>query len=146
MCKKYASKYTDKLVTGPQKIAEIMVERKHKDLKLPQQFWNDDRFKRDFLLQLRFANSLIKLYSVEAIINALKTPAGSKIYSLTARWLDGIIVQEQHKLEQRAIVTEITQPKENPLKKESVVGEIPTSEAAKPVKPKQTLFNKLDTI
>jgi hypothetical protein len=80
----------------------------------------------------------MKTYSPEAIINALKTPQGSKIYSLTAAWLDAIIATEQAKLEKLArqlenvanavpekeIILENTTPRPTFQKKESLLDKL----------------------
>lgn len=86
-------------------IAELICRRYFKTkgfADLPTKFWNDQRFARDYRLQIIKANALIKLYSPEAIINALKSKQGLTIYSLTAPWLDAIIAVEQAKLDKLA--------------------------------------------
>lgn len=101
--KKYHSKYTDKLITSAQYLAEIMCERlaKKEKKELCLQFWNTDYWILPFKNQLRFANQLLKIYSCEAIINALNTFQGKRIYSLTAKWLDPIIKDEQLKIDNK---------------------------------------------
>ena len=88
-------------ISGAQFIAENMIDRQaRKDGKvLPDKFWNSEIYKRNFQLQLRFANSLLKTYSVAAIISALRTPTGKRIYSLSAKWLDAIIKGEQERID-----------------------------------------------
>ena len=97
---KFKSRYTDKLVGSAQYLAEIMIERqaKKQGLNLPNNFWNKDEWKRNYMIQLRLAYSLLKLYCVEAILIALKTPQGKKIYSLGAKWLDSLYKIEQNKI------------------------------------------------
>ena len=70
---KYASKYTDRLVTPSQHIAELLCERKAtKDKKnLWKQFWNDKEWNSFFKRQCTLANKLLKLYDEGAIIQAL---------------------------------------------------------------------------
>lgn len=105
---KLKSRYTTTPINEAQYIAEILCERQAKRNKedLPFQFWNLDKYKRDFLLQLRFANILIKTYSFEAICSALKTPQGLRIYSLGAKWFDPIIRTEQEKIDRKIEVRE----------------------------------------
>lgn len=100
---KLKSRYTTTPINEGQYLAEIMCERQAKRNKedLPYQFWSLDKYKRDFLMQLRFANLLIKTYSFEAICAALKTQQGLRIYSLGAKWFDPIIKAEQEKIARR---------------------------------------------
>lgn len=85
-----------------QLIAEIVCKRfffTQGFKELPPKFWNDIRFARNYRLQIIKANSLLKIYKPQAIINALKSKQGSTIYSLTAKWLDPLIAVEQAKIE-----------------------------------------------
>lgn len=85
-----------------QLIAEIVCKRfflTQGFKELPPKFWNDIRFARNYRLQIIKANSLLKIYRPQAIINALKSKQGSSIYSLTAKWLDSLIAVEQAKIE-----------------------------------------------
>ncbi len=66
---------------------------------MPLKFWSLDKWKRDFLQQLRFANSLLKIYSASAISAALRSPAGKNVYSLGAKWLDPAIKREQERID-----------------------------------------------
>lgn len=97
----YSSKYTDKKVTSAQLLAEKMVERKFslRNKKLPKQFWNDLKYRKDFLTQKRFADGLLKLYTFEAINSAINSKEASRTYSLGAKWLDPIIMREQNRIE-----------------------------------------------
>lgn len=98
----YNSNFTDKPVKPAQKIVEIVCERaalKLNKMQLPKRFWNDERFSRNYRLQLIKANALLKIYSAEAIIKALQSPKGSSVYSLNCKWLDGLVALEQKKLE-----------------------------------------------
>jgi hypothetical protein len=97
----YSSKYTDKKVTSAQLLAEKMVERKFslRNQKLPKHFWNDLKYRKDFLAQKRFADQLLKLYCFEAINNAIMSKDAARTYSLAAKWLDPIIMREQHKID-----------------------------------------------
>ena len=110
---KHHSKYTNRLIGDPQKLAEFVVERKYKNIKLPEKFWSDERYKRDFALQLRFANQLLKLYPFQAILNALNSKGGQNTYSLGAKWLDPICKQEEEKILVKKISKELNLKERN---------------------------------
>ena len=107
--KKFPSKYTKRLVTEPNHIAELMCERRFlkQNITLPFQFWSDSRYLRIYKAELRLAISLLKLYPIEIILKALNTQDGMKVHSLYARWLDGIIMQEKEKEENKQKVLSI---------------------------------------
>ncbi len=98
----YPSKYCPgKNVSIANRLAEIMVERqaRSKGIELPTYFWRTLKdWERSYRLQLRHARALLKLYEPKAIGNALRSKEGRKVYSLGAKWLDAIIVEEQRKL------------------------------------------------
>jgi hypothetical protein len=97
--RKYKSKYTDKLITTAQHLAEMMCERMaRKDKKeLAEQFWNKPPWKRTYLHQVQIAHGLLKLYAEEAILNVLaKNPT---VYSLNAQFLDPYFKAEQERLQ-----------------------------------------------
>lgn len=99
---KYLSKYSnDKTVSAAQYITELVCERKAlKDKKdLHYRFWLSKEWEKFFKNQIGSAHKLLKTYSDKAIINALLTAQGKKIYSLRAPHLLSIIEQEQKKLE-----------------------------------------------
>jgi hypothetical protein len=109
MRKCYKSRFgADDLITAAQYIAENMCSRMavKQKTELGVKFWKTEAWERKFLLQLRSANALLKLYDPEAIIRALRTAAGKKVYSLAAEWLDPIIQGEQRKLNQEKAVAE----------------------------------------
>jgi hypothetical protein len=131
----YTSRYTDKLITAAQYLAEMMCERQAKKEKkdLCKQFWNTDYWIRPFKTQLRFANQLLKIYSCEAITNALKSNQGKNIYSLNAKWLDPLIREEQRKIDSR--IPEVKKVEETPI----------ITNVSRPVfKPKKTILDELD--
>lgn len=99
---KYISKYSNnKSVSPAQYITELICERKaRKDKKdLHFRFWLNKDWAVFFRNQIASANKLLKTYQAKAIINALLTSSGQKIYSLRAPHLISIIEQEQKKLE-----------------------------------------------
>jgi hypothetical protein len=86
-------------ITAYQKIAEIMCERQaaQKGRQLPTRFWTVKPWDRAFKLQVNLAQGLLKLYSAAAVMRALQTDEGKRIYSLTAEWLDPLIQKEEAK-------------------------------------------------
>lgn len=104
MDKRHKSRYTDNLISDAQFLVEVVLERyAKKDKKeLPFKFWRAELWKRQFGLQMIWANQLLKLYSFTAIYNALlKNPSGKKVYSLNAKWLDPIIKHEEDVLKRQ---------------------------------------------
>lgn len=102
----FKSRYGGGYIPRHKFLAEAMCARKArmKGIDLPSHFWNGkflngDYWKREYCLQLRQALSLLKIYSCEAIIKALRTKEGSKIYSFGAKWLDPLIKTEQEKID-----------------------------------------------
>jgi hypothetical protein len=98
---KYISKYfQDKKVTPAQFITEMICERKAKKdgNDLHHRFWLSDKWNKYFRNQIPTANKLCKQFSARAIINALNTTAGLRIFSLRAPHLVPIIEQEEVKL------------------------------------------------
>jgi len=95
---RFESRFGGGFITNAQFLAENMVAKgaRRRGIELPAKFWNLDRYKREFLMQLRFANSLLKLYSIDTILFVLRTE-GKSAYTLNARWLDPIFTAEQKK-------------------------------------------------
>jgi hypothetical protein len=92
--KKYPSKYSNgKDVTAAQYITEMICERLAKKEKkdLHYRFWLSKEWEKQYKGQIGQANKLLKKYDAKDIINALLSKAGSKIYSLRAPHLCGII-------------------------------------------------------
>ncbi len=135
---KNTSRYTDKLVSDGQYLAEVMCERmaKKEGKDLYKHFWSDEKWIRPFKLQLRFANQLLKIYSFKAIINALNTFQGKKIWSLSAKWFDPIIKEEDKKLKVQAENLQL-----KPIQEKI---EIQVPEKRKTFKEKGNLLDKLN--
>lgn len=135
----YKSRFGGGFLSKGQWLAENMMARmaRRDKTELPHKFWNQPRWKRQFLNQLRLANSLLKLYDVEAIVRALNRREGKNIYSFSAPWLNDLIKNEQEKY-----VKEIESLKEVAANRESEV--LPEEE---PVRPcfvqKPSLLDKL---
>ena len=96
---RYQSNYGGNYTTAGNYIAELVCERlAAKDkVTLPVKFWNTDKWKKIYLMQLLAATSLLKMYEPVAILNALKK--NWKCYSLKAKWLDDDFKLEQSKLD-----------------------------------------------
>lgn len=96
---KYLSKYSNgKYVSASQYITEIICE--HLALKnkkdLHYRFWINKDWEKFYKSQIFSANKLLSKYTDKAIIAALKTPEGQKIYSLRAPHLIDIILKQEH--------------------------------------------------
>ena len=99
---KYTSKYSNgKLVSAAQYITEIICENKAKKDKkdLHYRFWTTKYWEKYYKDQIASAYKLLKKYDTKAIINALKSDQGQKVYSLRAPFLEPIIVQMQEKID-----------------------------------------------
>ncbi len=108
---------------------------------LPAKFWSDNRFARDFKLQMIQAYALLKIYDGRAILNALNSKEGLTTYSLRAKWLDPIIAREEDKLKiaERQL--------EEYIEKKEQKEEIPAVALQKnreAFQPKQSTLDKLD--
>jgi len=95
---KYLSKYSNgKTVSASQYITEIICEhlaiKNKKDLHY--RFWINKDWEKFYKSQIFSANKLLSKYSDKAIIAALKTPEGQKIYSLRAPHLLDIILRQE---------------------------------------------------
>lgn len=86
-------------------ITDLMIKRRaaHERLVLPFNYCRIKPFKDWYKFTIVKANSLLKLYSPEAIIRALNTPKGSKIWSLGASWLNEIIEEQEQILKKEEI-------------------------------------------
>lgn len=124
-------------ITPSAYIVEIIIARQaqKENIVLSDKFWkNSNRWKRNFKTQILLANSLLKIYSVEAIINALKTFQGKKIYSLSAPWLDAIIRDEQEKIDKnkekiKGVVLNTKEETIEEIKSEELRPSLPTKQS-----------------
>jgi hypothetical protein len=107
MTDKYLSKYSNnKEVTAAQYITEIICERKaliDKD-DLHYKFWMQKKWQIFYKNQIGSAHKLLKKYTAKAIIKALQSDKGKKIYSLRAPHLIPIIEQQQTLIDQENVV------------------------------------------
>lgn len=86
-------------------------------------FWNSEAWAKEFVLQTVHASKLLKDFSLEAIIAALKTTRGQKVYSLGLR----SVIVPLAKLEQERLDRAAKAREEAP-----VVEEAPASDSARP--------------
>jgi hypothetical protein len=99
--KRYISKYSNnKEVSEAQYITEIICEQKAKlnNEDLHYRFWTQKKWSSFYRNQIGSAHKLLKKYSSKAIINALMSNEGRKIFSLRAPHLTPIIEIEQEKI------------------------------------------------
>lgn len=142
----YTSNYTNKKVRPAQKIVELICQRIFaKDgITLPPKFWNDKRFARTYKLQLIMANALLKKYSAQAIIAALQSSKGKRIWSLSAKFLDPIIEVEQKKLDRLESSRDEYQNKIKENVESEQIGVKEEINIEKPQAKSKSLFEKLD--
>jgi ribosomal protein S25 len=98
---KYISRYSnDKEVSSAQYITEIICEQKAKINKedLHYKFWTSKKWAAFFRNQIATAHKLLKQYSAKAIIKALLSDKGQKIFSLRAPHLIAMIEQAEQEL------------------------------------------------
>lgn len=99
---KYPSKYSNgKSVSAAQYITELICERKAaKDKQdLHYRFWVSPKWQAFYKNQIASAHKLLKTFPDKAIVRALSTDEGKKIYSLRAPHLPDIISKEATILE-----------------------------------------------
>lgn len=122
----YPSKYTDTNVGPAAYLAELICERiaaKNKKA-LPYKFWKIDEWKRVYASQIQAAHSLMKLYSVEAIIAALKIK--KSVYSLRVAWMDQYYQAEQVRIDKAVIQTQTNLQNKPIVQEKQVEGVRPT--------------------
>lgn len=141
----YTSLYGGGYISASQYLAESMVARRarYNNITLPNKFWNIERWKRVFLLEVRHASRLLTLYSVEAIIKALRTKEGKRVYSFGAKWLDPLIAEEQRLID----VANAAKSQESEVKETEptvVVGKTGPRPAFSPTKSKLDKLREFD--
>jgi RNase H-fold protein (predicted Holliday junction resolvase) len=98
----YPSRYSPSgWVSGHQYITELICEKKatYDKKELPVKFWDLKEWNGFYRYQITLASSLVKEYSVEAVIAALKDNRCYKTYSLRSPFLRSI-VEEYHTKQQ----------------------------------------------
>lgn len=129
----YSSNYTPNQVTAAQYLAEIACERQAKYNKdeLCHKFWNTEKWKRTFLMQVRFAHNLFKVYGEKVVIRAYTCKEAQNVYSLGAKWFVPIIKQ---------IALKIEQEEKQPIK----IIAVAQSDKVRPAFPSKSTLDKLD--
>jgi len=97
----YKHKTNGKDCNAAQYIAEMVCIRKAESENVGRPayaLWNTKKWKNYFRSQVTMAYNLLKNYTDKAIINALNSYKGKKIYSLRVKFLEPIIKSEQNKL------------------------------------------------
>ena len=103
---KYKSPSTGDYCTASQYIAELMCQRMAENSNegsLAYKFWNTEKWKNTFTQQVVLANRLLKSHDESAVIRALRSKRGSKIYSLRFPALEDLIRVEQATLEKEEL-------------------------------------------
>ncbi|MAF25011.1 hypothetical protein CL634_05485 [bacterium] len=99
--KSYKHKTNGQACNAAQYIAEMVCLREAERMNVGRPayaLWNTDKWKKKFQSQVTKAYQLLKKYSDKAIINALNSYKGKKIYSLRVKFLEPIINSEQNRL------------------------------------------------
>jgi ribosomal protein S25 len=94
----FPSKYSNgKSVSAAQYIAEMVCERIAKKNKkdLHYRFWVSEEWQKEYKGQITAAHKILKNFDAKAVINALLTDDGRKIYSLRAQHLMDMIRKQQ---------------------------------------------------
>jgi len=94
----YPSRYSPQgWVSAPQYITEFVCEKKARkdNIDLPIKFWEIKEWKNYFRYQITLANKLLKEFSEDAIMAALKDNRCWKTYSLRSPFLRSIIEEKQ---------------------------------------------------
>lgn len=108
---KYISRYSNnKEVSAAQYITEIICEQKAKidKVDLHYRFWTNKKWSTFYKNQIGTANKLLEKYSARAILKALLSEKGQKIFSLRAPHLLPMI--EQAEVELAAANNDFTKP------------------------------------
>jgi|APSaa5957512622_1039677.scaffolds.fasta_scaffold172182_2 hypothetical protein len=98
----FTPKYHHEECSEAQYLTEIVTERyaRSQNKSLQPKFWNNLEWKSFYRQQIIAANALLKLYSLQSIVNALNGKC-SWTYSLRANQLKNEIVREEAKLKNR---------------------------------------------
>lgn len=130
---RYKSQFTGEYIMAHQYIAEIMVDRKafKEKAHLPYKYWTtDEKWQKEFKMQVQQAGKLLKKYSVKAIMNALNSNLWC--YSLLSPKL-----LEAIKIEHNKIILQ-----ESQAKNEEII--VQSTEEFIPIKKSGGLLGKLN--
>lgn len=97
-----------KLIHDAQFITELICLNKARSQKidLETKFWEIPSWEKFFRQQIPAANKLLKSYDAVAIVKALKTYKGKRVFSLRAPFLLPIIQEQQKILESKPNIEE----------------------------------------
>jgi hypothetical protein len=98
---RYKSPSTGDYCTTAQYIAEMMCQRMAENSNegsLAYKFWNTEKWKKIYTHQIVLANRLIDDHDERAVVKALKSDRGRKIYSLRFPALPDLIKAEEKRL------------------------------------------------
>lgn len=125
----YRSNYGGGWITAPNYIVELIMEKKaKKDQKpLQQKFWEKPPYNKQYIKQIKDANSLLKKYSVWAIESALKDYRTRDVYSLGAKFILIPIIEEYEKIKPTAVEPKkqiVETPRPSFKNKKSILGKL----------------------
>jgi hypothetical protein len=103
----YKSRWGGDFVSAPQYIAELMCERiaSARKQSLVPKFWNTTTWKKVYYQQIIAANTVLKLYSPEAVIAAISKTRN--VLSLRSTWFNDVILAEQDRINKVKVKVEI---------------------------------------
>lgn len=96
----YTSISTGEECTPAQLLAEMMVLRRaaKQKIKLTGHFWLEQPWRKYYGEQIIAANAVLKIFSIKAVLRALKRKEGSWQYSLRTKGFTDIFQEEESKL------------------------------------------------
>lgn len=127
--------------TFQQYIVEMMCIRnaQSKNQKLEPGFWNKDSWRKFYKLQIIKANALLRAFSQQAILAALNSKKGEKIWSLYWKDLPELIIIEEERIV--SLKSKFDSTKENIVTKDDIE-HMSNLEKTKPI-PKKTNIQRL---
>ena len=102
MTKNYKHKTTGQACSASQYIAELCCLRQAEKENVGRPayaLWNTEKWQKEFKKQIISASKLLKKYDEKAILNALNSSRGRRIFSVSPKWVHEIIEEEQKKLD-----------------------------------------------
>ena len=123
---RYKSPSTGEYCTGAQYISEMMCQRmaeNNNEGSLAYKFWNTKKWQKTYQLQIIVANRLTDKYDERAIIAALKSKEGKKIYSLRFPNIEELIEGHESLIDKGEGKTISTEPNSSEAKPRKPFGE-----------------------
>ena len=102
---RYKSPSTGDYCTSSQYVAELVCQRmaeKSNEGSLAYKFWNTSKWKKTYQSQIIVANKLTGKYGDTAVVAALNTPRGQRVYSLRFPGLEDLIKVEEDRLKKES--------------------------------------------